>query len=41
MAEKYDDFLEDQAAEDHHPFAGAAIQADTLATLQNVVAAMT
>ena len=30
MAEKYDDYLEDQAAEDPHPYAGAAIQADTL-----------
>ena len=28
MAEKYDDYKEYQAAEDHHPFAGAAIKAD-------------
>ena len=40
MATQYDDYLEDQAAEDHHPFAGAAIQADTLAALQNVVEEM-
>ena len=40
MVEKYDDYKEDQAAKDHHPFAGAAIQADTLKALQNVVQAM-
>ena len=41
MAVQYEDYLEDQAAEDHHPYAGSAVQAETLEALQNVVEAMT
>ena len=41
MDKKYNDYMEDQSSEDHHPFAGAAVQADTLAALQKVVEVMT
>ena len=41
MSTQYDDYLEDQAAEGDLPFAGAAIQQETLAALQNVIEAMT
>ena len=41
MSTQYGDYLEDQAAEGDLPFAGAAIQQETLAVLQNVIEAMT
>ena len=41
MEVQYEDYLEDQVADDQHPYAGSAVQAETLEALQNVVEAMT
>ena len=37
MATQYEEYLEDQVAEDNHPFAEAAILQETLTALQKVV----
>ena len=41
MAVQYEDYLEDQTADEQLPYAGSAVQEETLAALQNVVETLT